>query len=128
MAPPSKLTPDVQDRICTLIRAGNTNDIAAAGAGVSLRSFYNWREKKPAFAAAVARAEADAEAIMVARIAKAAAAGSWRAAGWMLERRHPERWAAVKDRDSAPVAEGPDGFARLYDVSNPGRVRTRKQQ
>jgi hypothetical protein len=118
MAPPSKLTPDLQERICQLIRAGNTHEIAAEATGVSARAFYNWKSTKPAFREAIERAEADAEAILVARISKAAAAGSWRAATWLLERRNPERWA----RTRPDMPEESDEFAELYEVGKPQKT------
>lgn len=50
------------------------------------------------FRAAVERARAEAEATLVARVAKAAQNGSWSAAAWLLERRAPERWGKPSDR------------------------------
>ena len=45
-----------------------------------------------------AGARAEAEAILVGRVQKAASAGSWRAACWLLERQWPERWAPLAER------------------------------
>jgi transposase len=106
---PSKLTPEVQDGVCRMIRAGQRLEVAAAVAGVSDRSVRSWMAKGElagatnaryrAFRLAARQAEVDAEAILVTRVSKAAAAGSWRAAAWLLERRFPERWAAGRWRD-----------------------------
>lgn len=92
MARPSKFTPEVQTRLCQLLHAGNTHEVAAEACGIDVSTFYTWRREKPEFAEAVQRAEAEAEAVLVARISKAAANGSWRAASWLLERRNPEKW------------------------------------
>jgi hypothetical protein len=99
---PSKLTPEVQDGVCRMIRAGQRLEVAAAVAGVSDRSVRSWMAKGElagatnaryrAFRVAALQAEADAEAILVVRVSKAAAAGSWRAAAWLLEHRFPEHW------------------------------------
>lgn len=124
MAPPSKLTPDTQDRICQLLRAGNTHEVAAEAAGISLSSFYNWKRDKPKFAEAIERAEAEAEAVLVARVSQAARNGSWRAATWLLERRNPEQWAPVRERTGHERASS--GAVSLYEVSNPGRIRTKR--
>lgn len=121
MARPSKLTPEIQTRLCQLLQAGNTHEVAAEACGINVSTFYTWKREKPEFAAAVDRAEAEAEAVLVARISRAAANGSWRAAGWLLERRNPEKWS----RDAKPVpAPAPGGG--LYDVNNPGRIRVKK--
>jgi hypothetical protein len=98
---PSKLTPEVQEKLCTAIRGGNFLDTAAAYAGVHRDTLREWLRRGArassgiyrAFLEAVEKAHADAEARDVALIAKAAAGGNWQAAGWRLERRFPERWA-----------------------------------
>ena len=50
------------------------------------------------FYLAVEQARAEAESIQVVRVSQAANNGSWQAAAWLLERRHPERWAKATDR------------------------------
>src|SRR4051812_3365849 len=102
MAKPSKLTPEVQENIVRLIRAGNTIELAAEAAGISQATFYAWMARGESgkradapfvdFRDAVEQGRAEAEAVLVTRIAKAAANGSWSAAAWLLERSHPERW------------------------------------
>jgi predicted DNA-binding transcriptional regulator AlpA len=97
MARPSKYTPELQRRVCLLIAAGNTVAISVQAAGVARRTFYNWMndDRLPyvSFQAAVASARGESEAMLVSRVARAASAGSWRAAAWLLERRFPERWS-----------------------------------
>jgi hypothetical protein len=96
--PASKYTPEIVERICQLIRAGNSPDLAAEATGIGRATFFRWQANKRPFRLAVEQARAEAEAILVGRVQKAAQAGSWRAACWLLERQWPERWAALPDR------------------------------
>jgi transposase len=97
---PTKLTPELQAKICDAIRAGNYLETAAAFAGINKTTLHRWLRRGAnahqgayhAFSRAVDKAFADSEARDVALISKAAAEGSWQAAAWRLERRFPERW------------------------------------
>jgi hypothetical protein len=99
MARPSKLTKQVQERICSAIRAGNYPAVAAVAAGISEATFYRWMEqgrtagKGPHrdFYEAVKQAEAESEVHAVAILRKEMK-GDWRAAVALLERRHAGRW------------------------------------
>ena len=105
MGRPTKLTPELQERVCQLLRAGNFVDAAVKAAGISPATHYDWikrgdpgrRAKKDARDRAY-RAEVEAaldavEANALEQIAFAARNGQWRAAAWYLERAHPDRWA-----------------------------------
>jgi transposase len=99
----------VTEQVTRLLRVGNTVEIAAEAAGISRATFFNWMDRglldgsdneiHRDFRDAVEQARAEAEATLVARIAKAAQNGSWSAAAWLLERRSPENWAKVSERD-----------------------------
>ena len=112
----SKLTPEVQKKICDYIRIGLTYERAALAAGISVATFYNWKargEKARSgkyfdFLDALHRAEAEGEARHVAIIANEGPAGS----KWILARRHPERWALIEKREIS----GPDGAPIQSDV------------
>lgn len=101
-----KLTPALSDKIIGYLRAGAYIETAAAAAGISKQTLYNWLrraadedEKDPrfaAFAAAVEESQALAEVRDIALIGKAAET-QWQAAAWRLERKSPERWGR-KDR------------------------------
>ena len=75
MGRPSKLTPEVQERICQAIRAGNYYEAACAYAGIGYSTFRVWMikgEKAKSgkyreFLEAVTRAEHEAEVRMVAQ-------------------------------------------------------------
>ena len=123
---PTKLTPDIQESVCTAIRAGNYIEPSAIRAGIAKETLYNWlrragreldksrkdkRYRIPAkerkyieFLHAVKEAEAEAEARDVAIISKAALT-QWQAAAWRLERKHYDRWG----RKQAIEHSGPEG-------------------
>jgi len=90
---PTKLTPEVQEKIVTAIRAGNYAQVAAVYAGIGERTFYRWMEQgKRAkagcyrqFWQAVKAAEGEAEVRAVAIIQKKMP-DDWRAAMSYLER------------------------------------------
>lgn len=114
---PSKLTPEIQERIISALRAGNYQDTAAQYAGIGVSTFYRWMEQgsepdAPAlyreFREAVENARAEAEVRHVALITQAAQSGTWQASAWYLERSHPQRWGRfqrteITGRDGGPV-------------------------
>ena len=103
MPRPSLLTPELQDRFCELMLAGNYLSTACAILEITPQTISNWlaraddpNEPDPSylrFLEAVKRTEAEAEARLLAKIE---AAGNdpknWPAHMTILERRHPERW------------------------------------
>lgn len=109
----SKLEEAVVQRLVDLLKAGNYIDVALTAAGVGKSTFYDWLERgNPEgtkkddaafrdFRQRIDQARAEGEARNVAIIAKAAST-DWKAAAWILERQHPERWARTTQR---PVAE-----------------------
>ena len=111
----TKLTDDLIDKICVLVRAGNYVETAAAYAGVHKETLYQWFRRGASsrrgiyrrFADAVLKATAEAELRDLQIIASAAANGQWQAAAWRLERRVPLRWGR---RDFVQAQHvGPDG-------------------
>ena len=126
---PTKLTPETHARIVQAIQAGNYIETAAAYAGISKNTLYEWlrrgaREKERLasnrrarpqkaeqpyleFADAVEKALAEAEVRDVVTVLKAADAGQWQAAAWRLERKFPERWGyKVKMQQEISGPEG----------------------
>lgn len=99
MARPTKLTPEIRQRIVAAIRAGNYAEPAARSAGISAATYYRWlrrgeRESRGIysdFREEVRRAESEAEVHAVAVIRRAMP-DDWRAAAHYLERRYPDRW------------------------------------
>lgn len=94
---PTKLTPEIAERICSALRIGASIDIAAHHAGVHRDSIYRWlqrgeQEFKGAYAAffeQTQRARADCQISALAIIKKASLAGDVKAAMFLLERRFP---------------------------------------
>ena len=111
----SKLTPEMQDKICNNIMLGLKYEQAALAAGICDRTLYNWKEqgqkaksgKYFQFLQALKKAEAEGEGLLIARIQKEAKEGTWQAAAWILERRHPDRWArTTKNEHTGKDGEG----------------------
>lgn len=95
----SKLTPEVQKRICDALRDGNYVYAACAAGGISEETYYRWIETGEAaqtgpyydFAVATREAITDAEMELVA-MWKSHMPSTWIAVAAFMERRYPERW------------------------------------
>ena len=94
----TKLTPEIRDKICELVRAGNYGEVAARCAGIHPATFYRWQERGREgrapygeFCDCLEKATAEAEARNIVTIQKASQE-QWQAAAWFLERKHHERW------------------------------------
>jgi predicted aldo/keto reductase-like oxidoreductase len=120
---PIKLTPELQEELVKVIRAGNYIETACAYVGINKTTFYDWlkrgaREKERLaknpnarpkkseapfveLSNAIEKALAQAEIRDVAIIGKAAEE-NWQAAAWRLERKFPERWGR-KERLTADL-------------------------
>ena len=98
----ARLDKIVED-VARAIALGMTQNDAARAAGVQPRTFESWLEKgragNPAYARIVDpidNARALGQRSLADRIAKASNT-DWRAAAWILERRHPEEWGKSTD-------------------------------
>lgn len=108
-----KLTREVQEKICRVIRAGNYAYIAAEYAGISQTTFYRWleqgeeQERGPyrEFREAVKAAEREAEIRAVATVQQHMGK-SWQAAMTFLERKFPQRWGRRLDVTSDALEIG----------------------
>lgn len=104
MGRPTKLTPDVADAVVRSVADGLPRGTAAALAGVSASVVYNWlragrkRQGKRfvQFLHRIQKAEAEAVLARVRQINRAAQSGTWQAAAWWLERRHPEEFGSER--------------------------------
>ena len=127
MGRPSKLTPEVQERICQAIRAGNYYEAACAYAGIHYSTFRKWMikgEKAKSgkyreFFEAVTRAEHEAEVRMVAQWQKHMPE-DYRAIRDFLERRYPERWGKRLDvkQDIKQEVQGQVTQRYEYDITH----------
>jgi hypothetical protein len=122
---PSKLTKKVSDAICDSIRAGNYMETAAAVAGVSKDTLYEWLKLGAApgatgickrFSDAVQRALAEGEASSVAKVL----AGPWQAHAWHLERSRPQKFGRrileVQGQDGGAVRVQLEGGGLLTQL------------
>jgi hypothetical protein len=108
------LTMEKVDNICSYIRAGNYQKVAAAICGIKERTFYNWIEKaskrkRPSavqlhLLQSLAEAEAMFEGLHVQRIFNSK---DPRVSLEMLARRFPDRWGTVQ-KTRAVDADGKD--------------------
>jgi len=119
MARPTKLTPEVEEKIIGYIRGGNYIEAAAAAAGINKVTLYRWlkrgapgNEKQDRkgiyreFSNAVEKACAEAQIIATYTIRND---GSWQSKAWWLERRFPKLWGRVEYRGEAEGAEADRG-------------------
>lgn len=119
-----KLTPEVQKTITDTLSAGVDRKHAAMRAGVCEGTFFRWmrygrKKKSPEFESfllAVKKAEADAVSRNVAIISKAAQGGTWTAAAWLLERRHPELYGSDRREIASLKKELADTKQKLADA------------
>jgi len=96
MARPSKLTPEVQEKICEAIRLGAVYEHACNYAGIRYTTFRNWilrgEQSKSGkyfeFLNAIKKAEGTATSKWLGMIEESAEKGNWQAAAWKLERRY----------------------------------------
>ena len=119
---PTKLTPEVQQRIVTILAAGNRLEVAPAFAGIAESTFYKWLKEgarcdsgiQHEFSEAVKKALAQAEVRDVATI-ELAAQSQWQAAAWRLERRYPQVWGRVERHEQTGEGGGPIVVRVVYD-------------
>lgn len=100
----TKLTKDLQRRICRRIERGNYPETSAVAEGVPARTWREWLQRGRAgeqpFADLVAacdraRARAEAELVELIRKGDTKARKVARAAGWLLERTRGQRFGTV---------------------------------
>lgn len=122
-------------KLLAILRTGNYLAVACRSVGLAETTFRQWLtrgrdedeadERLRRFRESVEEARAQGEVRNVAAIARAAAE-DWKAAAWLLERQHPERWGktSVRARDEAPpeplpatVNEFDDPFAEVDELS-----------
>ena len=113
----TKLTPEVQERICDAIRAGNFFEVACESAGISAVTGYSWMQRGEGthptrkrtkqhveFVDAVRAAECLAEVELVPKWRQV---DDWRGIAEFLSRRFPERWTPRQRREVSGPGGGP---------------------
>lgn len=120
---PSLLTPEREVRLLRAIRRGMPLKQAAMLAGMSYETLNRWRiqgeaEDAPAefrhFWQALRKAQAVAMERLVGRI-QDAAGSDWKAAAWLLERRHPDEFARQQRLEHTGAGGGP--IAAMVNLS-----------
>ncbi|MFM6455867.1 MAG: hypothetical protein ACKPH7_29120, partial [Planktothrix sp.] len=108
MGRPSKLTPAIKNRLLGLIRIGTPLETACRVCGLDYNTVRDWisrgenrhptRPPNPEyvdFAVGYNQVVGEAETILINRIHEATK-HDWKAAAWLLARRHPDRWSESK--------------------------------
>ncbi len=113
-----RISKEIIQKVENAIRSGNYAKVAAQYAGISERTFYEWKatgerdiEKGDTtlysqFFLSIKKAEAEAEVRNVS-IIQAEAANTWQAAAWYLERKYKDRWSRREEltgKDGTPIA------------------------
>ena len=135
--PPYKFDPTIGDRIVTWLQAGSFVETAAAAAGISKQTFYNWlargaraeaeREEPSlwAWARRIDQAQAEAELGLLGMVLGAAKSGAWQAAAWYLERKFPERWRRRETVEHTGPGGGPVTTEEVTRLMTSGEKRAR---
>lgn len=125
---PTKLTPDVRDRIVKSVRMGNFIETAAEAAGVHKGTVFRWIQEaneghpdpsRTEFRDALMQARAEAEANMVALVFRAAMGG--------VVIKEVTRTLRDGTQESETVYSAPDGRVGLEYLSRAFPDRWRKQ-
>jgi len=122
----TKLTPELQEEILNLIRAGNYVKDACLAVGIDESTYYKWikrGEKAKSgiyfqFVQSTKKARAFARALRVEKITDAMEE-NWQAAAWWLERTDPEHWG----RRSRVDLEGQVDSKVKGEVEHKGKVK-----
>ncbi len=126
MAHQKKPTPALIAQACEAIKQGATIELAAGAIGISRRTWYRWMQRgedgeKPysRFYSAVRQAEGESAMAALEHINQASA-GDWKAAAWLLERRHGytrEQHSREKLEEAQHSEAGPG--STIEDFSSP---------
>ena len=105
-----KLTPELQTKICALIAAGATYELACGKCRIDRKTYYNWRQlgkENPgsiygALVRATEFAEVDSEALMLKTLLNHK---DWHSTAWIMKNRWPQKY---RDKVEQEVS-GPNG-------------------
>jgi transposase len=112
---PSKLTPEIQEKLLSVIKLGAYRTVACDFAGITPETLRNWIRRGETdgvgpyyeFTSALKQAEASACLKALGTI-RTAMEQSWQAAAWFLERKRPKEWAKrerheLTGKDGGPI-------------------------
>jgi hypothetical protein len=111
--------PEIVDKLRSYISEGLTHESAARLAGIAESTLSGWLKKATAgdpkylcVLEAIKNGESEFERKNV-TIIQRAAAKSWTAAAWLLERRYPNRWAR-RDQSAGEHTETPPTIVVVF--------------
>lgn len=124
---PSKLTPQVHNRIIEAIKQGATYDLASKYGGIAYNTFNEWMKRGAQedegpfrdFYDAVKLAEGQAAMHWLSLIQMAAHGGNWQAAAWKLERRYPNEYGRrlVQVDSKTEITFNPDSVIAAFQAA-----------
>jgi len=114
---PSKLTPEVRQRLVDAVKAGNHITRACEYAGISKMTYYRWKAKADTSKSGeyvdllqeLEEAESQAQVRMVAQW-QSQIPTDWRAAREFLARRFPDEWSSLEKRELSGNSDRPVVF------------------
>jgi len=124
---PTKLTPELQEKIVGHVKNCNYPSTSAVACGVDESTFYRWmnraqegEEPYASFAIAVKKAEAESQVDLVGIVRKAAP-DKWQAGMTLAERRWPEQFAQVERSagNQSDLARGIEILGKLAEMVRP---------
>ena len=113
--PRNKCTAELVQKAVKLKKGGAPNKSIAMALGITEGTFYRWvstpkTDSQRELSEQLKKAEADYDNALLGIIAKAAQERDWKAAAWLLERKHPEQYARpevrLKAKQEKPADEG----------------------
>lgn len=120
--------PETRRKIVEAVRAGAHYGLAAQYAGIARETLQRWlqrgRQGDPLFVDLlheIEQAEGMNAVVNLGLIRKAAMDGTWQAAAWMLERRHPHMYGRTVVEQH--IETGGDAEAKLRELLGLGRNR-----
>jgi hypothetical protein len=99
----TRLTPQLQRKICKLLERGHTVGTACGALGLPDRSFHRYCARNATFLAETQRARAKGRVRIVDSILNDR---DWRGKAWYLERTAPDEFGRVAERE-LPAVQGP---------------------
>jgi hypothetical protein len=113
MARPSKLTPDIQQRIGDNIALGLTYRLATESVGVTYKTLNEWNQRGQTeksgkyyqFAQHIKKCNADGARKLLEKLNDSANAGNCQVCMWILERRFPDEFGRCVYRKTNVVSE-----------------------
>jgi len=109
------LNAQLQKRICALLRQGHSIRTVCAAVAIGERTYFQWCERNPQFAQATTCAIGRSKVVLVDKLRLS---DDWRAAAFLLERRWPDEFGRVAERE-LPSPESQKQIGVTFVLSMP---------